>query len=366
MPKRHPDLIVLDEADLAESGTWQLIINSFPNTKILGLTATPERLDGKGLRRTFDKMILGPSPAWMMDNGFIARPIYMPFEYGEQLDIKGLTTVEDIAKKVDEKPRIVGDTVSHYLAYGQGLPFLGSAITIAQCEKFSDAWNAAGIRSEIIHSKLPDSEQERLFKALKEKEIRGLWSVDMMGRGVDVPSIKYLCCARPTNSLAWWLQLLGRAIRKDGELRPIIADHVGNLFRHGTVEMQREWSLEGVSKTKRDKELLTQITQCPNCFAVYAKAPCCPHCGSQAAAQKERELRRKEGELKEMQAKEIERIAREKIQAKKAQSGAGSLEDLIKVGIARKMAHPARWAKHVFEARKAKDFEKQRFTNLKK
>jgi superfamily II DNA or RNA helicase len=293
-------------------------------------------------------MILGPTPAWMMDNGFIARPRYLPHDLGQQMDIRGLRTDRELAAAVDAKPAMVGDTVKHYQLHGNGLPFLGSAINISQAERFATAWNEAGIPCAVIHSGLPDREQDRLFAALKSKEIRGLWSVDMMGRGVDVPSVKYLVCCRPTHSLAWWLQWLGRAIRIDGDIRPIIADHVGNLFRHGTVEMEREWSLDGVSRKKREKEVLTSVRQCVKCFVMFAAGPsCCPSCGHVPEIN-ERTLKERKGTLKELSAKEIEEQAR-LAKARKAKAS------LIRQGFARKVRNPFQFAAREAAARKLKE-----------
>jgi len=355
-PPAPPDTLIMDEADLVESVTWQAPIAAFPDAFVVGFTGTPQRLDGRGLGNTFHRLILGPSPRWMMDNGFIARPRYMPFALGEQVDIQGLTTNEEIAAAVEAKPRMVGDTVSHYLKHGRGMAFLGSAITIEQAERFNAAWNEAGIKSAVIHSKLTEKVQDELFNAIRNRQIDGAWSVDMMGRGVDLPVVKYLACARPTHSLAWWLQWLGRAIRVDGETRPIIADHVGNLWRHGTVEMDREWSLEGMSKNLREKELLTAVCQCPNCFAMFEKAPVCPECGHEMTTQ-ERELRQKKGGLSEVEAAEIERLAMEAKRKRMDQGAAKTEGELVRLFMARdgmpRFKALAR-ARHVIKGRKEK------------
>jgi DNA repair protein RadD len=361
-PPAPPDVLIMDEADLVESGTWQAAIHAFPAAFVLGFTGTPERLDGRGLGNTFERMILGPSPRWMMDSGFIARPRYMPQALGEMVNIRGKVTVEAIAEAVEAaKPRIVGDTVAHYLLHGRGLPFLGSAINITHAERFNAAWREAGVRSEVIHSGLSETAQDVLFERLRARDIDGLWSVDMMGRGVDVPSVKYLCCARPTHSLAWWLQWLGRAIRIDGQTRPVIADHVGNLWRHGTVEMGREWTLEGVSKRKREKELLAAVCQCPSCFVMFEKAACCPECGHEME-RRERELKGKRGSLNELTAKEIEEVAQAAAFAKSpAGIEAAKRARLIRAGFARGEKDPVKFARDgIKKDRQAAELERIR------
>ena len=147
---------------------------------------------------------------------------------------------------------------------------------------------------------------------------------------------------------------MGRAIRVDGDVRPIIADHVGNLWRHGTVEMEREWTLEGVSRKKREKELLEAVAQCAKCFTFYEKRgnDCCPECGHTQVPQS-RELKAKTGGLKEATPEEIAEIAA--MRARKREQGQSqSFDELVKIGKSRGVKNAEGWANHVIKAREEK------------
>jgi superfamily II DNA or RNA helicase len=358
VPPIRPKFLISDECHHACSASWLSVFDYFKDVPTLGVTATPCRLDGKGLGAVFDRLILGPTPVELMDLGFLVRPKYFGVPPSQLPDLEGIGTIagdfnkEQLAKVIDDKPSLTGDVVEHYKRRAMGLKFVGFACNLKHANKLRDAFIAAGLPCDVIHGELSDEERGVMIGRLERGEILGLWSVDLISEGFDLPEVSCVILCRPTKSLTVHIQQIGRGARKfEGKSFFIVLDHAGNLTRLGPWEMEQEWSLEGVSKTKRDKELLTQITQCPSCFAVYAKAPCCPHCGSEAAAQKERELKRKEGELKEMEAKEIERIAREKMEAKKAQSGAKTMSDLIAVGKKRGMKNPHGWAVNVFLAR---------------
>ena len=346
-PARAPDVLIMDEADLAGTATWQEAVKAFSDAIVIGFTGTPWDGKGQGLGQWFQTLIQGPSPDWMMEQGFIARPRYMASSYGETVNIRGLTSEEEIAQAVEQqKPQMVGDAVAHYLKHGQELPFLCSAVNIAAAERFAAAWTKEGVRCEVIHSNLTDRLQQAIFSDMKRKVIRGLSSVDMISRGVDLPSVKYLACCRPTHSLRWWLQWLGRCVRKDGDTVPIVADHVGNLWRHGTVEMPRRLTLENVSRKEREKEKLEAVCQCANCFVFLPKftGPC-PRCGFLAPVQS-RKLKKVKGSLKELSAKEIDAAVLAS-QARKEQGMAKTEGELV----AQFMARGSSRQKAVYRAR---------------
>jgi len=329
-PEKPPSVLIFDEADLIKAESWQAAIKAFPDALVMGFTGTPIEGDGSGLGHTFKRMILGPSPRWMMEQGFIARPRYMPFSFGEQVRLRGdESDVEIAAELAAQKPSIVGDTVAHYLTHGQGLTFLGAAINIDNAERMTTAWKHEGIRCEVLHSNLRPHLQDAIFRDLHAGSIAGVWNVEKIGRGIDVPRLKYLCDAAPCHTLRKIIQRWGRVIRPWESKRPIIACHVGNLWRHGTVVMDREWSLDGMSKKLREDELLTAVCQCPKCFATFEKAPACPECGHEMTVA-ERELRQKKGGLSEVEAAEIERLAAMARGRRMDQGQAKTREDLIK------------------------------------
>jgi DNA repair protein RadD len=160
--------------------------------------------------------------------------------------------------------------------------------------------------------------------------------------GVDVPEIDAVLWLRKTSSLVDWLQGCGRGMRiAPGKKDLIILDHVGNSapnrLDHPLVE--REWSLHGHAKKKRDAALSVKV--CPVCFsAMPSAARVCPDCGHEFVVER-RELQTVDGELVEVTS----------VERKREQAQANTLDELIAIGRRRGMKSPAGWARHVMAAR---------------
>jgi hypothetical protein len=167
----------------------------------------------------------------------------------------------------------------------------------------------------------------------------------------------------PTASIAKHIQKGGRILRRDKRFPAVWIDFVGNLTREGlgTFEMQREWTLDGLKKKKKNAESLPAICQCPKCFAVFLRAESCPRC-EYVFPVVERKIKSVTGNLKQLSAKDIEE-AQKKMKALREQGMSRSLEALENVGRARGMKDPVAWAKHVQAGREAaaakKAIEKQ-------
>jgi superfamily II DNA or RNA helicase len=170
-----------------------------------------------------------------------------------------------------------------------------------------------------------------------------------VGRNVPVETVILL---RPTMSLALYIQMVGRALRRK-PYPAIILDHAGNVQRHGLPDDEREWSLEGRTKAtvKKAVEVRPPLT-CEGCFnQIRRPAPqTCPHCGAELGM-KARKIEETEGNLVEIDdsAREALRLAR-----KKEQANAQTLEELIALGTARGYKNPTGWAKNLHEFRNQK------------
>ncbi len=306
----YPDYLILDECDLCESKTWQAVIKKYGKAILLGFTATPQRLDGKGLGNTFQEIVMGPSVKFLMQNNYLATPIY--YGVANSLDLsKFKKTCGDYDKKqlaeiAESSPVLTGDIVEHYSRICPGSRFVGFATSIKHAEKLSELFNKAGYKTAVIHSKSKDRIQ--LTNMLKTGMLTGLWTVDIFGRGVDVPAIETGILARPTQSLALHLQQLGRPLRPAENKQVRILDHAGNIHRHGFAETERQWSLQGIHKKTRVKEMLDAIRQCNSCWGWFAPVlanPVCPQCGVLAPT-KQRATKEQEGELKKLTPEEVE------------------------------------------------------------
>ena len=347
-----PDLIVIDEAHHATAGAWASVLAQYPNARVLGVTATPQRLDGKGLGQVFDDLIRGPEVADLLDQGFLARPVYYA---PKTVSMEGVHKTAgdfnraEIAERMD-KPTITGDAVIHYRKYAEGQPCIVFCTGIKHAEHVAQAFNAAGYRFKVIDGTLAKEERARRVLDLSSGALQGLVSVDIVSEGFDLPCVSTAILLRPTASLSLHLQQVGRVLRPSpGKQRAVILDHVGNCKRHGLAEEVRDWSLDGVRKRVRNniQDDIQSTRQCPQCYAVHTPSPACPQC-LHIYEIKDRIPDVVDGELEEIKARVAMR------DRKREQGTAQSLADLVRVGKARGMKNPHGWAHNVFNARQRK------------
>jgi DNA repair protein RadD len=348
-----PDIIIVDECHHAAAGTWGKILQAFPKAVRLGFTATPERLDGKGLADAFDALIRGPEVAWLIDQGFLTRPVY--YAPPNQLNLDGLHVRggdyarDEVAKEMD-KPMITGDAVQHYRKICPGAPAVVFCASVAHAEHVAQAFTAAGYTSATLDGTLDRVERRRRVRDLGNGRLQVLTSCEIISEGFDIPVVTAAILLRPTKSLGMHLQQVGRVLRvAPGKERAVILDHVGNCLRHGLAEEEREWSLEGRPKKKKkaDDNDAPPVRQCPKCYACHVPAPICPECGHQYEVKK-REIEQQEGELVELSAEWIAK------QRRQEQGHAQTFEELVELGRQRGYKSPTFWARRVWESRQGR------------
>lgn len=238
--KRAPDFIILDEAHMNHA--YQLkLAEMYPDTKILGLTATAERTDGKGLSiqggGIFETLIESHSIPWYYERGYLVRPKYHAFQIEDLDKIKRRGTELDskeLQAEFDRK-KIYGKVVAHYQKYGllkkttislpgapvlklnnqaaKGMPgvFFCSSVAIAEAQAVQ--FQGAGFAVFPVSGKTPDKLRNQLIEALRRGEIDGLTTCDLITYGVDIPRAEYGAFLRPTLSKALYFQMMGRVLR---------------------------------------------------------------------------------------------------------------------------------------------------------
>lgn len=358
----RPDLIVVDEAHHATGKTtWGRILKYYPCAMILGVTATPERLDGQGLGIRgggfFDCLVMGPTVAELVKAGHLSPPVvYAP--YNPDLDLSGVHTKmgdfsrAESAEAVD-KPTITGNVVTHYRKHCNGEPAIAFCVSVAHAEHVAASFNAAGLKAASIDGKLPDDERSARISALGAGQLNVLTSCEIISEGTDIPIVSAALLLRPTQSLGLYLQQVGRVLRPHpGKTRAVVLDHVGNVYRHGLPDDDREWSLDASSRSKRkkDDEVNLPIRQCEKCYHVHRPAPECPNCGFVYEV-KTRQLEVVEGELEEVSPEALRRKAEEK-KAKRRQGQAVTLLELHQ--LAEERGYKPEWADFVWNARQNK------------
>lgn len=345
-----PALIIIDEAHHAVAGTWARILDASPRSRFLGVTATPVRTDGQGLGDVFQAMVLGPSMADLIDAGALVPPKIYGFPVKADLSKVHMRGGDYNAKELAEAldtPTILGDAVEHYRKLAHRRPAIVFCASIRHAEHTAQAFRAAGYSFHVIKGDMDDRDRDRLIYGLAEGRIHGLVSVDVISEGTDIPVAEVAIMLRATESESLYLQQAGRVLRpapdKDYGL---ILDHVGNVLRHGRPHEDREWTLQGRKRTRREREPRDNVRflQCPDCYFVHEPEPTCPSCGHHYEA-RALQPRQVEGELQEYK-ETPEEIARR--QARRQQGRAQTVADLVKLGYSEGRA------RHILAARQEK------------
>lgn len=336
-----PDLVIIDESHHSVAKSWCELFAYLGTTKVLGVTATPERLDGRGLGDIFESMVLGPSVSWLIENRFLAQPIYYAprtvMDFSKVRKVAGDYSKSEVEAMLD-KPSITGDVIKHYRFHLDGRTAVAFCVSIRHAEAIAKSFTAAGIPAAVIEGKQSDTDRKRVIDDLATGRIKVLASCELISEGFDLPSVNGAILLRPTESLAMYLQQVGRALRpkQDGS-EAVILDHVGNL-RHGLAEEAREWTLEGRAKQRRSKESILDTRQCESCFRIFT-GTLCPECGATRQS-KARELEIREGELQRIEAAEFAAQRAAKIELRMAKS----LEEYQRIG--RERGYHPNWAIH--------------------
>ena len=275
--EEKPGLIVIDEAHHALAETYAEVMNAYPKAKKLGLTATPYRLNGKGFTDLFDTLLC----SWSMER-FIAEGRLSLYDYysikpdsAAQLLIDSLQKrgadgdyqQKELNEVMDVKPSLerLCLTIKEYVPGKKGIVY---AISIQHAEHIAEFYRENGIKAVAISSKTPLAERQELIERFKASsllsslnstsdEIEVLVSVDLFSEGFDCPDVEFIQLARPTLSLAKYMQMVGRGLRvAEGKEYCVILDNVGLYKRFGLPSVDRDWQsmFEG-------KSLLEDILQ---------------------------------------------------------------------------------------------------------
>lgn len=381
--KHRVDILIVDECHLSAAASYMKVVAHLrsinPKMKLLGVTGSPARLDGKGLGvgagGLYEELLLGIMARALIEEAFLVRPtVYAP---ATRLDLTGVKKVggdfdsHSLAEVMD-KPKITGDAIDHYKRICPGVPAVAWCANVAHAQHVAAQFTAAGIPALALSGEDDTAERDRALAALSDGSIKVITFAMLLVEGVDCPAIGAVILLRPTMSLSSYLQVIGRGLRPifapgfdletlEGRQAAIAAgpkgpkcfvlDHAGLTFRHGFADEDREWSLDGVPKKKGGKkknEDVIDIKQCPKCYIVHPPAPECPGCGHVYKA-KARTLEHEDGELQEITPEMRATMARDK---KREVGRADTLEALQEIAKAR--GYSPRWAEHMLVAKQRK------------
>jgi superfamily II DNA or RNA helicase len=342
----RPRLIVWDECHHVAAASWARIHAAYPDAIHVGLSATPERLDGTGLGQWFGTMVCGPAVADLVEQGYLAR--YRLFAPSAP-DLSGVHTrmgdyVKGEASAAMDRPAITGDAVAHYRRLAAGRRAVVFCTSIQHSQHVVEQFRHAGLRAEHVDGETDSATRDAALTRFERGETQILSNVELFGEGVDIPGIEVAILLRPTQSLSLYLQQVGRALRPaPGKAEAIILDHAGNALRHGLPDEDREWTLDGERRVRRQSDAVS-VKSCPKCFAVVRATMQRCFCGHQFLA-KPRVVEEQAGNLVELDLAALRRAKG------REQATARTLQDLIALGVQRGYKFPRQWAERVFYAR---------------
>lgn len=275
------DIVIVDEGHHATSPTYRALLPRYPC--IIGLTATPFRMGGKGLGDVFDALVEPVTTSELVAQGVLIAPTV--YSHPNVPDVsslrvkKGDYQIEQLAEAADQ-PRLLGDIVEHWQARAAGRRTIVAATRIEHSKHIAEAFLKAGIPAEHIDGTVAD---RGALERLESGETLVLCQVSLLGEGFDLPALEVAVCARPTASLRWWIQFQGRVMRAaPGKEGCTILDHAGNARVHGLVTAKREHTLEGVVSAK-----VASLRTCPVCWVVCSPGvSVCPECGAELARER--------------------------------------------------------------------------------
>lgn len=344
----HPDLLIIDEAHLAVADTYRKVIDGTGSPLLLLLTATPERLDGRGLGEIADVIVPTCSTQDLIDEGLLSPIRY----FAPQIqDLSGVGSVAGDYNRAElsahmDKPAIIGSCVQHYRKLAHGRQAIAFCCSIEHAQHTAAQFQGAGYRAVAISGESDTSERRQALADLKAGRLDVVCNCALWVAGVDAPNVSCIILLAPSKSLTRYLQSVGRGLRiADGKEDVVILDHANLAMMHGLPTEAREWTLEGSrgKKKKRDPDDVP-VKQCPDCYRIVrAQAQRCV-CGKVWVPQG-RMVAEHAGELTEVDPSLLRR------ERMREQASAKSLDDLIRLGAARGYRNPRAWALHIYQAR---------------
>lgn len=351
-----PDRVIIDEVHFGGAGLAKIIAwAKLYGAKILGLSATPNRADGRALGEWFDSMVCGESIKWLQENKRLA--LYRPFA-PDHLDLSMIGTNDNdynqkqLRSKMESDTYLIGNAVSHYKKHAMDMLGITFAVGVRHSQILAQAYRDAGVVAMHMDGETPEIERKRIARAFALGEIKMLCNAELLTFGYDLASasgikgvtIKCMMDCQPTKSLPKQMQKWGRNLRYDGT-HHLFFDHGNNFYEHGMPNDDREWKLEGREKLKRKKvdKNIVKAMSCTQCHYCHPPAPKCPNCGYEYPIT-ERKISELDAELQE-----IEEIKRKK-DARKEVGMAKSLNDLMVIAKAR--GYNKGWAFRMAKAKK--------------
>ena len=244
------DYIIVDEAHHSPADTYRKLFELFPEAKKLGVTATPWRLNHETFLSLYQCLITSPQISWFISNGLLADFDYVSIrpdsEVQRLVDNSEVSTTGDFSntdlENTFNNQRIRSKLYESYQQFASGRKGIIYAINKRHAAKIAELYSGHGIKAVAIDCDTPKEERQDLISAFKSGDITVLVNVDIFTEGFDCPDVNFIQLARPTKSLALYLQQVGRGLRiVKGKDKTIILDNVGLYNYFGLPDANRKW-----------------------------------------------------------------------------------------------------------------------------
>lgn len=255
----HADLVVIDEAHHSQDDNsyGNALADHWPRARVLGVTATPYRLGGAGFGDLYESLIQGPAMATLQEEGHLCYLRYF-ISYNPDLSkakIKGGDyVIDDAAKAMRLAP-----LVQSYQEHCTGMSGICFAVNIEHSNQIVAQYLNAGIPAAHVDANTPTEVRRKLFADLKAKRLLVLVNVGIATEGTDIPTIDFVQLARPTKSLALFLQMIGRVTRPSpGKECGYVLDNAGLYIEHGLPDTPIDWQQHFKGRSKKDKKAIDE------------------------------------------------------------------------------------------------------------
>ena len=283
LDRLHADLIIIDEAHLSQANSYLKVIEA-AGCPVVGLTATPTRLDGQPLS-SYTSIVQGVSADELIEQGYLAPyDLYAPTLY----DVSGIKPAgaDYSASELEGivlRSELYGDVIEHYKRLADGKQAIAYCSTTTHSLHVARAFCEAGIPAMHIDANSPNAIREEALEALRSGSIRVLCNVNLISEGISIPECSVVLGLRPTQSRALYIQQACRALRYAPGKRATIIDFAGNVHRHGWPTEDYRYELGVPAKARKeitdDGDLVVRI--CSKCFRTYSNTQAaCPYCGT--------------------------------------------------------------------------------------
>jgi superfamily II DNA or RNA helicase len=266
-------MVIWDECHHIKAPSFATVKLAYATAKHIGFTATPERADRSPLGDAFERMVVVATPRELIDGGFLVPC--------------------DVWAPAGGRNALAADAVDAYLEHGERKRAIVFCANVQHAKEVSERLRAADVPAEYVDGTMRTADRDAALGRFASGESRVITNCNLISEGFDVPACKCVVIARGCDSVAMFLQAVGRALRPEssGE-SALVLDLRGAVHKHGLPDADREFSLNGEAISTGPKVAPAQ--QCKACGAVFSPRPKCPRCGRRAPVPESPEVRREE------------------------------------------------------------------------